>query len=171
MGYHDGGDIPNYSAMRGLSFSGSYVRAERVVEFAGAFVSVFRVVRQMHHSQRSLELHKFARQTGSAIGLRTEQAAQDTVYAWTDLTYLMHKRNVSSADYIVEGAEPDRKTTRKTARPFLRMRRRREFGILCPSSTLSSTMGNRNRPAHHQFRQASESGDLPAVSWSCRRNR
>jgi phospholipase C len=89
------------------------------------------------------------------------------IYAWTDLTYLMHKDNVSWGYYVVSGTEPDCEN---------------DAAMTCaPVAQSSSTPGIWNPlpwfdtvKADHQlgnvqdvtkFYAAAKQGTLPAVSW------
>jgi hypothetical protein len=40
-------------------------------------------------------------------GMLGQALAARPIYAWTDLTYLIHKDNVSWGYYVVPGSEPD----------------------------------------------------------------
>jgi phospholipase C len=101
MGWHDAREIPNYWA-----YAGNYVLQDRMFE---------------PNSSWSLPAHLFMVSAWSAkcsipgdpmscvnaldgpSGLNT--AHND--YAWTDLTYLLHRANISWAYYLSEGDEPD----------------------------------------------------------------
>ena len=53
---------------------------------------------------------------GGEAGRRTDQAwpehrTSQPIYAWTDLTYLLHKHQVSWGNYVVSGTEPDCENT------------------------------------------------------------
>jgi len=102
-------------------------------------------------------------------GPKTAKSALNTSkndYAWTDLTYLLHKANVSWAYYLSEGSEPDCE----------------DDAMLCPTKPLSKnvpgiwnplpafdTVKQDNQLANIQtvdkFISAAKDGSLPAVSW------
>ena len=56
-------------------------------------------------------------------------------YAWTDITYLLHKAGVSWKYYLAEGSEPDWNKTRWIVRPSCRPPRSRASGTRFRSST------------------------------------
>jgi phospholipase C len=104
MGYHDAREIPNYWAY-----------AENFVLQDNMFASSL---------SWSLPEHLFMLSAWSAacpngdpdpmactssLGLYSErpEANPNATYAWTDVTYLLHKAGVSWAYYVFNGAEPD----------------------------------------------------------------
>ncbi len=95
MGYHTRRDIPNYWAYaRQLRAAGPHVRAERVVEPARAPVPGLGVVGALHRRQRpdrAAQRDRRARPSPPDEQPRTRTAAHGPIYAWTDLTYLLHK--------------------------------------------------------------------------------
>jgi phospholipase C len=101
MGYHDGQDIPNYWA-----YARNFVLQDHMYE---------------PNASWSLPAHLFmvsewsARCTRLGDPMSCINALQNPVnptnsradYAWTDLTYLLHKRHVSWRYYVFSGTEPD----------------------------------------------------------------
>ena len=104
MGWHDAREIPNYWA-----YAQNFVLHDRMFEPSASW---------------SLPAHLFMVSGWSATcsnpddpmtcvdninnpaaGLANGSRKED--YAWTDLTYLMHKHNVSWGYYLTEGIEPD----------------------------------------------------------------
>jgi phospholipase C len=104
MGWHDAREIPNYWA-----YAQNFVLHDRMFEPSASW---------------SLPAHLFMVSGWSATcsnpddpmscvdnidnpapGLANSSNKED--YAWTDLTYLMHKYNVSWGYYLTEGIEPD----------------------------------------------------------------
>ena len=87
-------------------------------------------------------------------------------YAWTDLTYLLHKDHVSWGYYVVEGTSPTARTSSVTCKPPQQDARRPASGTRCRTSTTV-----RGRPARRtssrcsSFFAAARTGTLPAVSW------
>jgi len=87
-------------------------------------------------------------------------------YAWTDLTYLMYKANVSWAYYLSAGIEPDCEDdamlcTPKPLRPNVP-------GIWNPLPAFDTVKQDNqlsNIELVDQFYKAAKSGTLPAVSW------
>jgi phospholipase C len=105
MGYHDRREIPNYWA-----YADNFVLQDRMFE---------------PNASWSLPVHLFMVSAWSAkcktkdpmscvSNIDKPDVIQPGVppykypnYAWTDLTYLMHKNNVSWAYYVAPGTEPD----------------------------------------------------------------
>jgi phospholipase C len=160
MGYHDGQDIPNYWA-----YARNFVLQDHMYE---------------PNASWSLPAHLFMVSEWSARCARRGDpmscvsALQNPVnpkntradYAWTDLTYLLHKRHVSWRYYVFTGTEPDCeddemicesvKQGAKTPgiwNPLPYFDTVQQDGQLANVTTLS-----------HYFK-AARTGTLPAVSW------
>ncbi|HEY2652607.1 MAG TPA: alkaline phosphatase family protein, partial [Solirubrobacteraceae bacterium] len=100
MGYHDGADIPNYWA-----YARNFVLQDHMYE---------------PNSSWSLPEHLFQVSEWSAFctnpdnpfsctnALQNPNASDGAIhYAWTDMTYLLHRAGVSWGYYVFQGAEPD----------------------------------------------------------------
>jgi len=104
MGYHDRREIPNYWA-----YADQYVLLDHQFE---------------SDSSWSLPAHLYMVSQWSALCVDAQGAQSSDpddctsnldlanpptgyIWAWTDLTYLLHNANVSWKNYIVEGADPD----------------------------------------------------------------
>jgi phospholipase C len=160
MGYHDGQDIPNYWA-----YARNFVLQDHMYE---------------PNASWSLPAHLFMVSEWSARCARRGDpmscvsALQNPVnpnnvradYAWTDLTYLLHKRQVSWRYYVFTGTEPDCEddemiceSVKQGARtpgiwnPLPYFDTVRQDGQLANVTTLS------------QYFKAARTGTLPAVSW------
>ena len=95
-------------------------------------------------ARRPGELHERARRrrTCHPDGEPLHAARSDApIYAWTDLTYLLHKQHVSWGYYVVAGTEPDCENddARDVRAGASRTRRRRASGTRCRTSTRSQT--------------------------------
>ncbi len=111
MGYHDGSDIPNY-----WSYAHDFVLQDHMFESDASWSlpshlymvsewSAYCALKNDPESCRSAPEDPgyppdFARRLGVAV-------PTDPNYAWTDLTYLLHKNRVSWAYYVYKGSEPD----------------------------------------------------------------
>ncbi len=87
-------------------------------------------------------------------------------YAWTDLTYLLHKNNVSWAYYIEGGNEPDCENDQIACSPV--EQGAKTPGIWNPLPFFSTVkqnqqLGNIQDISHYY--DAAKNGTLPAVSW------
>jgi phospholipase C len=93
--------------------------------------------------------------------------AASPIYAWTDLTYLLHKHNKSWAYYVVSGNEPDcQDPSELSCVPVPQGPRTLGFWNPLP---YFDTVRNNNQVGNVQsisnFYEAAKSGTLPAVSW------
>ncbi|MDQ6614236.1 MAG: alkaline phosphatase family protein [Actinomycetota bacterium] len=88
-------------------------------------------------------------------------------YAWTDLTYLMHRQNISWGYYVTPGREPDCEdpAAMSCAPPALNSR---TPGIWNPLPLFDTVRDNGQigniQPVTNFYQQAKD-GSLPAVSW------
>jgi phospholipase C len=111
--------------------------------------------------------------TGAALGILQpadgDDAAKSPVrpdYAWTDITYLLHKFNVSWRYYLQQGTEPDCPTGAMTCVPIAQTVATPEiWNPLADFATVhqDGQLGN-IQTTDNIFRDA-RNGTLPAVSW------
>ena len=96
MGYHVKGDIPNY-----WTYAQQFVLHDRMFE---------------PNASWSLPAHLFqvsgwsalcTTHTASSCTSSGQISSPTPIFAWTDLTYLLHKQNISWGYYVVNGTEPD----------------------------------------------------------------
>ena len=89
------------------------------------------------------------------------------IYAWTDLTYLLHKNQVSWGYYVVTGTEPDCRNDAAVSCAAVRQNANTP-GIWNPLPSFD-TVRNDGELANIQsvanFYDAASRGTLPAVSW------
>ena len=105
LGYHTAGDIPNYWA-----YASHYVLQDHMFEPNASWSLP-------EHLFMVSEWSAFCTQHGNpssctnalqSPGSPPKRAGgTNPIYAWTDLTYLLHKHNVSWGYYVVSGSEPD----------------------------------------------------------------
>jgi len=88
-------------------------------------------------------------------------------YAWTDLTYLLHKHHVSWGYYVVSGTEPDcQNPAAETCGPVTQ--NAHTPGIWNPLPWFDTVQADHqlgNIEDVDNFYQAAKKGTLPAVSW------
>ncbi len=108
MGYHDWHEIPNY-----WDYARNFVLMDHMFEPATSWslpAHLFMV------SEWSARCHKQADPMSCVNALENPLAPPDEPqnptnhkpdYAWTDLTYLLHKNHVSWRYYVFKGAQPD----------------------------------------------------------------
>ena len=104
MGWHDAREIPNYWA-----YAQNFVLHDRMFEPTSSFslpahlfmVSGWSATCSNPDNPMSCRDNIINPAAGLTSGSRRED------YAWTDLTYMLHKHNVSWGYYLTEGIEPD----------------------------------------------------------------
>ena len=88
-------------------------------------------------------------------------------YAWTDLTYLLHKRKVSWRYYVFDGSEPDcENDSAETCAPV--PQNAKTPGIWNPLPYFDTVRQDRqlgNIQSLKRFYSAARKGTLPAISW------
>ncbi|HEV3354988.1 MAG TPA: alkaline phosphatase family protein [Acidimicrobiales bacterium] len=86
--------------------------------------------------------------------------------AWTDITYLLHKHNVSWGYYVEDGTEPDCKDSAATCPP--KAQSWKTPGIWNPLPLFTDVQDDgqlKNVQPWKHFMSAAAAGKLPAVSW------
>lgn len=164
MGYHDAREIPNYWA-----YARNFVLQDRMFE---------------PNASWSLPQHLFMVSAWSAtcstqnpMSCRNELQNPDSIlgypvrvkrpiYAWTDLTYIMHEANVSWAYYVAEGTQPDCEDDQMMCMPKPQRAGTPQIWNPLPyflTVRQDGQLGNIQTLRH--FYQAAKNGTLPAVSW------
>jgi phospholipase C len=171
MGYHDGAEIPNYWA-----YAGNFVLDDHMFQSDASWslpshlymVSAWSAhcavpgdpMSCTNNDQRPGLPPDFQR----AIGI-TSPTTPD--YAWTDLTYLLHKARVSWAYYVFKGSEPDcQNGAAMSCAPVAQGPR--TPGIWNPLPYFDTVQQDGqlgNIESLQSFFAAAKSGTLPAVSW------
>jgi phospholipase C len=169
MGYHDGRDIPNY-----WSYARTFVLQDHMFQ---------------PNLSWSLPAHLFAVSLWSAICTAHDPSTCRTavehpdlpldfqphkhagrpspVYAWTDLTYLMHRAAVTWRYYVSSGAEPDCEDEAALTCPPVKQSARTP-GIWNPLPSFDTVRldhQEQNITSVAHLRKAAASGHLPDVSW------
>ncbi len=166
MGYHDAREIPNYwtyaheFALQDHMFEANASWSLPAHLFLVSGWSARCATTDPMSCQNELQSPESIRQRGRPAGSGTPN------YAWTDLTYLLHKAHVSWAYYVVAGSQPDcddnamtcpdkpqHANTPQIWNPLPWFQTVREAGELGNIQDLAN------------FFQAAKRGTLPAVSW------
>jgi phospholipase C len=175
MGYHDAREIPNY-----WTYAQKYVLQDHMFEPNASWslpAHLFMVSEWSARCRNALDpstcrsapqhpnadaLNKSSRQ-GSFYHPNDGQL----VYAWTDMTYLLHKSGVSWAYYISKGTEPDcENDAQTTCAPVKQGPQTPGIWNPLPSFTDVWQDGQRNDvESVGRFFAATQRGTLPAVSW------
>ncbi len=105
--------------------------------------------------------------TGSAKRSTSTSPAHQPIYAWTDLTYLLHKDGISWGYYVVPGTEPDcENDAAVTCAPV--QQNSNTPGIWNPLPWFDTVKDDgqlANIQSVDNFYSAAKAGTLPAVSW------
>ncbi|HSC02822.1 MAG TPA: alkaline phosphatase family protein, partial [Solirubrobacteraceae bacterium] len=171
MGYHDGSDIPNYWA-----YAHDFVLQDHMFESDASWslpshlymVSEWSAYCSLKGDPRSCRAADedpgyppdFARRLGVAVPTPPN-------YAWTDLTYLLHKYGVSWGYYVYKGSEPDCDSNAAlTCAPV--GQNAKTPGIWNPLPYFTDVQQDNqvgNIKSLSNFYADARTGNLPAVSW------
>jgi phospholipase C len=159
MGYHTGRDIPNY-----WRYARDYVLQDRMFEPATAWSLPSHLYMVSEWAARCTNRHDpFSCKTR----LRGNTPESGARYAWTDITYLLHRSHVSWAYYIFKGIEPDCESNAQvTCRPV--RQGPRTPSIWNPLASFTDVVQDGqtgNIRSLNAFFVAARAGKLPAVSW------
>jgi phospholipase C len=167
MGYHTQSDIPNYWA-----YAKNFVLQDQMFEPNASWslpahlfeVSEWSAYCTQHNVPAS------CRNALQAPGLPPDFQGSHgipPIYAWTDLTYLLHKSRVSWGYYVVAGTEPDCQNDAAISCGPVRQSAKTP-GIWNPLpffDTVKSDNQLGNIQSVTNFYHAATKGTLPAVSW------
>jgi phospholipase C len=177
MGYHDDREIPNY-----WTYAKDFVLQDRMFEPNASWslpahlftVSGWSAKCSQPADPMSCqnELQNVVRPPSTKGEQKTEasstdsEAAREPDYAWTDLTYLLYKNNVSWAYYLEQGTEPDCDDDEMSCAS--KPQRTGVPGIWNPLPYFDTVkqddqLGNIQDVSN--FYDAAKNGALPAVSW------
>jgi phospholipase C len=169
MGYHDGGEIPNYWA-----YARNFVLQDHMFEPNASWslpqhlymVSEWSAFCQNPSDPASC---KNAVQNPNPDYIPDVKGPSDgqVHYAWTDMTYLLHNHGVSWGYYVFKGTEPDcANDAAVSCAP--KAQGAQTPGIWNPLPSFQTVRDN-NQLANVQsltnFYTAARNGTLPAVSW------
>ena len=166
MGYHDGNDIPNYWA-----YAQNFVLQDRMFEPNASWslpqhlfmVSEWSAYCTTHGDPGSCQ----NRLESPGLPPDFTHKKINPIYAWTDLTYLMHKNGVSWGYYIVEGTEPDCQKDDDEVCPPIQQNAKTP-GIWNPLPYFDTVKNDgelQNIQPITSFVAQAQAGTLPAVSW------
>jgi phospholipase C len=174
MGYHTGSDIPNY-----WTYAKDFVLQDHMFEPDASWslpahlflVSEWSAACTQHDNPGSCvnainAAHGLSRPP-NAPAIYGGATRPSPIYAWTDLTYLLHKSHVSWGYYVVSGTEPDCENPgAETCAPV--RQRSSTPGIWNPLPFFDTVKGDHqlgNIEDVSHFYAAVKRGKLPAVSW------
>jgi len=166
MGYHDAREIPNY-----WTYAREFVLQDHMFEPNASWSLPEHLFMVSGWSARCTSADPMScvnelQSPDRLFGRREAGAPAKPNYAWTDLTYLLHRAGVTWAYYVAEGTQPDcddaaancpekpqRAGTPQIWNPLPWFETVRDDGEL------------RNIQAISHFFEAARNGTLPAVSW------
>ena len=171
MGYHERSDIPNYWA-----YADKFVLQDHMFEptTSWSLPAHLFMVSGWSASCASHDPNSCVNAVDHpgpipANGNPTQvvRGPQSPIYAWTDLTYLLHANNVSWGYYVTAGTEPDCQNAAQLSCVAVRQNLRTP-GIWNPLpyfDTVNSDHQTGNIQSVKKFYAAAQAGTLPAVSW------
>jgi phospholipase C len=160
MGYHNGADIPNY-----WRYAHDFVLQDRMFESVASWSVPSHLFMVSEWSATCRHPYKPFSCTNNL--LYGNQPTGRPQYAWTDITYLLHRFGVSWRYYVFRGTEPDCPlASQVTCTPVQQRARKPSIWNPLPSFTDVTQDGQRHDvQSGTSFLAAAKAGKLPAVSW------
>ena len=173
MGYHDAREIPNY-----WTYAEDFVLQDHMFEPDDSWSLPAHLYELSEWSASCTNaLNPFSCRAApewpnpdwpsgnvSAINGPSDQTAH---YAWADMTYLLHRQNVSWGYYVLQGSEPDCENANAVSCPPIEQAPTTP-GIWNPLPDFTDVQHDDqagNIQSLSNFYTAAKSGNLPAVSW------
>jgi phospholipase C len=168
MGYHDAREIPNY-----WTYAKDFVLQDHMFEPSASWslpAHLFMVSEWSAFCTNPLDPFscKNALQNPNSDSTTLSTANDGQLhYAWTDITYLLHKAGISWGYYVFKGTEPDcENDNAMTCAPVQQGPETPGIWNPLPSFTDVTQDGQTgNIESLTDFFSAAASGNLPAVSW------
>ena len=163
MGYHVGSDIPNY-----WTYARDFVLQDHMFEPAASWSLAAHLFEISGWSARCTK-HNVPLSCTNSINQPSPLSTQKVppVYAWTDLTYLLHKNKVSWGYYVVPGTEPDcRNDATISCAPVAQHPSTPSIWNPLPYfDTVRNDHQLGNIQSIRSYYTAARTGTLPSVSW------
>ncbi|HEV2235492.1 MAG TPA: alkaline phosphatase family protein [Ktedonobacterales bacterium] len=166
MGYHDAREIPNY-----WQYAHDFVLQDRMFEPNASWSLPEHLFMVSEWSARCDRVDDpsscvNALQSPQQTATRKTGGVTNPNYAWTDLTYLLHKYGVSWKYYLDQGTQPDCADGTANCTPSAQKTSVPEIWNPLPWFTTVRQDGQLgNIVASDQFFSDAKHGTLPAVSW------
>jgi phospholipase C len=167
MGYHDAREIPNY-----WSYARNFVLQDHLFESDTSWslpVHLYMVSGWSAKCSRPgdpASCVNAPQDPGSPPGEPQNTNGKTPDYAWTDLTYLLHKNHVSWRYYVFKGFEPDCEDSAMFCKQIPQSAK--TPGIWNPLPYFDTVRNDRqleNVAPFEDFLRSARDGTLPAVSW------
>jgi phospholipase C len=174
MGYHTAREIPNY-----WTYARQFVLQDHMFQPNTSWslpAHLFKVsawsarCRKRNHPMSCVNA---VEDPGSPPGEPQNRNGRKPIYAWTDITYLLHRHRVSWRYYVFKGTEPDCADDGAIVCRAVRQNARTP-GIWNPLPWFDTVRRDRqlgNITSVDNFYEAARHGRLPAVSWIVPNNR
>jgi phospholipase C len=169
MGYHDAREIPNY-----WSYAQNFVLQDHMFEPVTSWSLPAALYKVSEWSALCTDPNVPASCTNAAQNPNRDWATAingpvDAIphYAWTDLTYLLHKQGVSWGYYVFKGSEPDCQVDSAMSCTSVQQQAQTP-GIWNPLPDFTDVWQDgelSNIQSLSNFYSAAQAGTLPAVSW------
>jgi phospholipase C len=167
MGYHDGADIPNYWA-----YARNFVLQDHMFEPNASWSlpeHLFMVSEWSAHctSTDPFSCTNALQNPGAPPDQKGNTRHIPPIYAWTDLTYLLHKHHVSWRYYVFTGTQPDCEDDSAVICEAIRQNAKTP-GIWNPLPYFTTVQQDNqlsNIQSLHYYFNAAKAGKLPAVAW------
>jgi phospholipase C len=167
MGYHDGSDIPNYWA-----YARNYVLQDHMFEPNASWSLPAHLFMVSEWSARCTDRNdpfscvNAPQDPGFPIDRPENKTGKPPIYAWTDLTYLLHKSKVSWRYYVFKGTEPDCENDEMICESVKQGARTPGIWNPLPNFTTVQDDGQVGDVVSlSNYFKAARDGKLPAVSW------
>jgi phospholipase C len=167
MGYHTGAEIPNYWA-----YARNFVLQDHMFEPNASWslpAHLFMVSEWSAHCTKAgdpMSCVNALQNPGSPADAKSNTTGTPPDYAWTDLTYLLHKHKVSWRYYVFSGTEPDCEDDEMICSSVKQGAKTPGIWNPLPSfDTVKQDNQLSNVTSLGNYFKAAASGKLPAVSW------
>jgi phospholipase C len=172
MGYHTATDIPNY-----WSYAQNFVLQDRMFEPVASWSLPEHLFQMSEWSAQCTTRNVANSCTNNPVGPQPKPPGDSAthpagspgtpIYAWTDMTYLLHKHNVSWGYYVVAGTEPDCQddAALSCVAPHQDASTPGIWNPLPYFDTVNNNGQLGNIKSVSKFYSAAKNGTLPAVSW------
>ncbi len=167
MGYHDWHEIPNYwTYARHFVLQDHFFQADASWSLPGHLYLVSAWSARCAIKGDPMSCRNAVQAPGSPPGEPQNTTGAVPDYAWTDLTYLLHKYGVSWRYYVFKGTQPDCDDDAMFCKALPQDSKTPGIWNPLPYFDTVAQDGQRENVApFDDFLQAAKTGTLPAVSW------
>ena len=168
MGYHDAREIPNYWAYaQGFTLQDNLFQPNASWSFPQHLYMVSGWSATCSKAADPMSCHTNIQNPGSPLSraINGDNQAQRN-FAWTDITYLLHKNSISWRYYVAEGTQPDCEDDAATCAPSQQRVGTPDIWNPLPGFTDVRADGQLGDvQTIDNFYKDAKGGNLPAVSW------